>query len=60
MCMIMHVCYGVIVRVYDHACVLLGTGSQNYKCQKYVIIVLNNAGLAITSKIKQTRSFYVS
>ena len=38
----------------------VGTGSQNYKCQKYVIIVLNNAGLAITSKIKQTRSFYVS
>ena len=22
MCMIMHVCYGVIVHVYDHACVL--------------------------------------
>ena len=41
-------------------CLELGTGSQNYKCQKYVIIVLNNAGLTITSKIKQTRSFYVS
>ena len=23
MCMIMHVCYGVIVHVYDHECVLL-------------------------------------
>ena len=38
---------------------ILGTGSQNYKCQKYVISWLHNAGIAITSIIKQTRRFYV-
>ena len=38
---------------------IIGTGSQNYKCQKYVIIWLHNAGIAITSIIKQTRRFYV-
>ena len=37
----------------------LGTGSQNYKCQKYVISWLHNAGIAVTSIIKQTRRFYV-
>ena len=37
----------------------LGTGSQNYKCPKYVISWLHNAGIAITSIIKQTRRFYV-
>ena len=37
----------------------VGTGSQNYKCQKYVISWLHNAGIAITSIIKQARRFYV-
>ena len=37
----------------------IGTGSQNYKYKKYVISCLHNAGIAITSVIKQTRRFYV-
>ena len=45
---------------YLQYCVLLGVGSQNEKCRNYVIVVLHNVGLTITSKIKQTRSFYVS